>query len=55
MKVKRQRKILEIITNFEVETQDELIEKLAKSGFAVTQATISRLKDIFPTSMCYST
>ena len=42
MKAIRQTKILEIINENNVETQEELIEKLKDSGFDVTQATISR-------------
>ena len=42
MKVKRQEVILELVKKFEIETQEELAEKLNKAGFAVTQATISR-------------
>ncbi|MCI8993225.1 MAG: arginine repressor [Eubacterium sp.] len=42
MKSSRQIKIIEIITKFEVETQEELIERLCEEGFRVTQATISR-------------
>ncbi len=42
MKNKRQNEILEIITTCEIETQEELIEQLARRGFQVTQATISR-------------
>ena len=42
MKNSRHIKILEIITENIIETQDDLIEKLRESGFAVTQATISR-------------
>lgn len=42
MKGVRQTKILEIINENSVETQEELIEKLKSSGFDVTQATISR-------------
>lgn len=42
MKVQRQSKIRELINNFDIETQDELAEKLFQSGFKVTQATISR-------------
>lgn len=42
MKKRRKAKILEIINNFEVETQEELQSKLRESGFEVTQATISR-------------
>ena len=42
MKEKRQEVILELVKKFEIETQEELAEKLNKSGFPVTQATISR-------------
>ncbi len=42
MKSARQEKILEIIVRNEIETQDELIEKLKVEGFDVTQATASR-------------
>ena len=42
MKGKRQEAILDLVKKFEIETQEELAEKLNKSGFSVTQATISR-------------
>ena len=42
MKQKRQAKILSIIEQYDIETQDELLEKLAEAGFTTTQATISR-------------
>ncbi|MBO5281000.1 MAG: arginine repressor [Clostridia bacterium] len=42
MKSTRQTKILELIVKYEIETQDELIEKLREEGFDVTQATASR-------------
>ncbi|MED4601590.1 transcriptional regulator ArgR [Paenibacillus validus] len=42
MKGQRHVKIREIITNNEIETQDELVEQLRNGGFHVTQATISR-------------
>jgi len=42
MKYKRQSKILELINAFDIYTQDELADRLGKSGFAATQATISR-------------
>ena len=42
MKVRRQEAILELVKKYEIETQEELAEKLGKAGFAVTQATISR-------------
>lgn len=42
MKKNRQMKILEIISKYEVETQDDLIDLLKKEEYYVTQATISR-------------
>lgn len=42
MKSKRQDAILEIIEKYEIETQEDLIDKLGEAGFAVTQATVSR-------------
>ncbi len=42
MKGKRQEAILELVKRYEIETQEELAEKLGSAGFAVTQATISR-------------
>ena len=42
MKGNRQKKILEIITRYHIETQDDLIERLLMEGFSVTQATVSR-------------
>jgi transcriptional regulator of arginine metabolism len=42
MKGQRHIKIREIITNNEIETQDELVERLRTAGFPITQATISR-------------
>jgi len=42
MKIARQTKILEIIENNAVETQEDLAERLRLEGFNVTQATISR-------------
>ena len=42
MKKRRQAKILEIIRNLDVETQEDLQALLLESGFEVTQATISR-------------
>ncbi len=44
---KRQNKILELISNKEIETQEELVNELRIAGFEVTQATISRdIKDL---------
>ena len=42
MKSKRQAKIMEIISNTNVETQEQLLEALQEAGFTSTQATISR-------------
>lgn len=42
MKGKRQEAILELVKKYEIETQEELAEKLGMAGFTVTQATISR-------------
>lgn len=42
MKKIRHRKILEIIGNYDVETQEELASRLQEAGFSVTQATVSR-------------
>lgn len=42
MKYNRHAKILEIVENYEIETQDELADKLREMGMDVTQATISR-------------
>ena len=42
MKVERHSKIVELIGKYEIETQEELAEKLNKAGFNVTQATVSR-------------
>lgn len=42
MKKRRQSKILEIISLYNVETQEELQQYLKESGFEITQATISR-------------
>ena len=42
MKYSRHTKILEIIENKDVETQDDLASELRKAGFQVTQATVSR-------------
>lgn len=42
MKYNRHAKILEIIENYDIETQDELVAKLKEHGMDVTQATVSR-------------
>ena len=42
MKTQRHSKIIELIKEYDIETQEELTEKLKDAGFDVTQATISR-------------
>ncbi len=42
MKNQRQAKIMEIISNKNVETQEQLLAELQQEGFRCTQATISR-------------
>ncbi len=42
MKSKRHTKILEIIAKYNIETQEELSDRLEQEGFHVTQATVSR-------------
>ncbi|WP_058307495.1 transcriptional regulator AhrC/ArgR [Gracilibacillus massiliensis] len=41
-KAQRHIKIRELITESEIETQDELVEELRSQGYGITQATISR-------------
>lgn len=59
MKISRHAKILEVIEKKVVETQEELAEELKKSGFNVTQATVSRdikelkLVKVLDESGCY--
>lgn len=42
MKKERQEKIKEIVENYKIDTQDELIKRLKETGFSATQATMSR-------------
>lgn len=42
MKQKRHRRILNIISEKDVKTQEQLTEELKAAGFMVTQATVSR-------------
>ena len=42
MKGKRQKKILELIEKYNIETQEELTRRLQEEGFPSTQGTISR-------------
>ena len=42
MKSKRQQEILDIISSYEIETQEQLLERLRERGIETTQATVSR-------------
>ena len=42
MKIKRQKKIIELINKYDIDTQQELAQRLMDEGFEVTQATVSR-------------
>ena len=42
MKSKRHAKILELIAQYEIDTQEELLSKLKENDYNVTQATVSR-------------
>lgn len=42
MKEARQKRILELIDNHDIQTQEELIARLEQGGYRVTQATVSR-------------
>lgn len=47
MKSRRHAKILDIIAEYPIETQDELLTRLKDDGYKATQATISRdIKDL---------
>ena len=47
MKSERQNRILELVAKFEIETQEEMMERLRSEGYMVTQATVSRdLKEL---------
>ena len=50
MKVDRHSKIVELIGKYQIETQEELAEHLKRSGYHVTQATVSR--DIRELNLC---
>ncbi|WP_373892728.1 transcriptional regulator AhrC/ArgR [Virgibacillus natechei] len=46
-KIQRHIKIRDLITNNEIDTQDELVDRLKTLGYNVTQATVSRdIKDL---------
>lgn len=42
MKNQRHAKIVELIQQYDIDTQEELASRLKQSGFKVTQATVSR-------------
>ena len=42
MKIERHAKIIELINEYAIETQEELASRLNDAGFRVTQATVSR-------------
>lgn len=42
MRYSRQNKIVELINNYEIDTQEKLVTMLRECGYEVTQATISR-------------
>ena len=42
MKVNRHQKIVELISKYNIETQEELADRLREEGFQITQATVSR-------------
>lgn len=42
MKSRRHSKILELIEEYHIDTQEELLRRLRDAGFDVTQATVSR-------------
>ena len=47
MKSERQNRILELVSKYEIETQEEMMERLRSEGYMVTQATVSRdLKEL---------
>jgi len=42
MKLSRHSKILDLISKYNIDTQEELARRLAEDGYNVTQATVSR-------------
>ena len=55
MKVSRHAKIIELIGQYDIETQEELAEYLNSAGFKVTQATVSRdIRDLKLTKVSVS-
>ena len=54
MKIKRHSKIIELINTYDIETQEELAQRLEDSGFVVTQATVSRdIRDLKLSKVVY--
>ncbi len=54
MKVSRHAKIIELISQYDIETQEELAEYLNNAGFKVTQATVSRdIRDLKLSKVSY--
>ena len=47
MKSQRQNRILELVSQYEIETQEDMMQRLRDEGYPVTQATVSRdLKEL---------
>ena len=47
MKSQRHARILELVSKYEIETQEDMMSRLQSEGFKVTQATVSRdLKEL---------
>jgi transcriptional regulator of arginine metabolism len=42
MKIGRHAKIIDLIGKYDIETQEELVDRLHQEGYQVTQATVSR-------------
>ncbi|MDE6740617.1 MAG: arginine repressor [Lachnospiraceae bacterium] len=42
MKKRRHEKINELVSKYEIDTQEELADRLCEAGYQVTQATVSR-------------
>ena len=54
MKSRRQEAIVNLINNNSIETQEELLNLLTKSGFNTTQATVSRdIRELNVTKITY--
>ncbi len=52
MKESRHAKIVELITKYDIETQEDLADYLNENGFTVTQATVSRdIRDLHLTKI----